>query len=57
MGLRDITDTNSKYYYGVTNVFAYQINRNFFGGIKDFDQVECVLTIWNYGMDNLNNIY
>jgi len=32
MGLGDITTENSKYYFGVTDIFGYQINRNFFGG-------------------------
>lgn len=33
VGLRDSTATNSEYYYGVTNVFGYQIDKNFSGGI------------------------
>ena len=31
-GLGDISTENSKYYFGVTDIFGYQINRNFFGG-------------------------
>lgn len=33
IGLRDSMVSNSQYYYGITNVFGYQINRNFSGGI------------------------
>jgi hypothetical protein len=33
IGLGDTSVINSKYYFGVTNVFGYQINRNFFGGV------------------------
>ena len=33
IGLSDSMATNSKYYYGATNVFGYQISRNFFGGV------------------------
>jgi hypothetical protein len=33
IGLSDSAATNSKYYFGVTDVFGYQINRNFFGGV------------------------
>ncbi len=29
----DELEKNSKYYYGLTNVFGYQISRNFFGGL------------------------
>jgi hypothetical protein len=33
-GLKDsATTVTSEYYYGITNIFGYQINRNFFGGI------------------------
>jgi hypothetical protein len=31
-GLMDTVSNKSKYYYGVTNIFGYQINRNFFTG-------------------------
>ena len=31
-GLGDVTTEKSKYYFGVTDIFGYQINRNFFGG-------------------------
>lgn len=33
IGLRDTTATNSKYYFSLTNVFGYQVDRNFFAGI------------------------
>ena len=33
IGLSDTAATNAKYYFGITNVFGYQINRNFFGGV------------------------
>ncbi len=33
VGLEDTIATNSAYYLGLTNVFGYQIDRNFFGGI------------------------
>jgi hypothetical protein len=33
IGLGDTTTINSKYYFGVTDVLGYQINRNFFGGV------------------------
>ncbi len=33
VGLRDSMVTNSNYFYGVTNLFGYQINRNFSGGL------------------------
>jgi hypothetical protein len=32
-GLRDTLATNAGYYFGITNVFGYQIDKNFFGGI------------------------
>jgi len=32
-GLEDTASVNSRYYYGVTNIFGYQIDRNFSGGI------------------------
>ena len=32
-GREDATASNAKYYIGVTNVFGYQIDRNFSGGI------------------------
>lgn len=32
-GREDFTATNAQYYFGVTNVFGYQIDRNFSGGI------------------------
>ncbi len=32
-GLGDTDFKNSEYYFGVTNVFGYQIDRNFFGGV------------------------
>jgi hypothetical protein len=33
IGLRDTTATNSKYYFSLSNVFGYQVDRNFFAGI------------------------
>jgi len=33
IGISDSLDTSTKYYVGVTNIFGYQINRNFSGGI------------------------
>jgi hypothetical protein len=33
IGLGDTAAINTKYYYGITNVFGYQINRNFVTGI------------------------
>jgi len=33
MGTEDSISGNSKYYFGLANVFGYQINRNFSGGI------------------------
>jgi hypothetical protein len=33
LGLEDEESVNSKYYFGLTNIFGYQIDRNFFGGI------------------------
>jgi hypothetical protein len=33
IGLSDTIGLNAKYYFGVSNVFGYQIDRNFFGGI------------------------
>lgn len=32
-GLKDTISVNSAYYLGLTNVFGYQIDKNFFGGI------------------------
>lgn len=32
-GLKDTTANNAQYYLGVTNLFGYQIDRNFSGGI------------------------
>ena len=32
IGTEDSITGNAKYYFGLTNVFGYQINRNFFGG-------------------------
>ncbi len=32
-GLEDTLSTNSDYYFGISNVFGYQIDKNFFGGI------------------------
>jgi hypothetical protein len=32
IGAEDSITGNAKYYFGLTNVFGYQINRNFFGG-------------------------
>jgi hypothetical protein len=31
-GLGDVTFKNSKYYFGISNIFGYQINRNIIGG-------------------------
>jgi hypothetical protein len=33
LGLKDTSATNAEYYSGISNVFGYQIDRNFFGGI------------------------
>lgn len=33
IGLGDTALINTRYYYGITNIFGYQINRNFSGGI------------------------
>ena len=33
IGIEDSISGNAKYYFGLTNVFGYQINRNFSGGI------------------------
>jgi hypothetical protein len=32
-GTKDTTASNAQYYYGITNIFGYQIDRNFSGGI------------------------
>lgn len=31
-GIGHTSGTNEKYYFGITNIFGYQIDRNFFGG-------------------------
>jgi len=33
IGISDSIVTNTKYYFGITNIFGYQINRNFSGGV------------------------
>ena len=33
MGLKDISATNAEYYFGGTNIFGYQIDKNFLAGI------------------------
>ena len=33
LGIEDSITGNARQYFGLTNVFGYQINRNFFGGI------------------------
>ena len=33
LGMKDTVSVNSKYYYGVSNLFGYQIDRHFFGGV------------------------
>jgi hypothetical protein len=33
LGLKNTDAVNSKYFFGLTNIFGYQINRNIFGGI------------------------
>lgn len=48
-GIKDTTATNAQYYLGVTNVFGYQIDRNFSGGIG--------VGLFHYDGGNLFPIY